>query len=71
MIDVRTTFNDGHTRYYQGERVSENNFDPDDLAKFAAYGWISEEGAKAPVAVQNAEFTLDIKDGQLGHTQEF
>lgn len=71
MLEIITTFNDGHTRYYQGERVSESNFDPAELAKFVAYGWIAKEGAAPTVAVQNAELTLDIKDGQLGHKQEF
>lgn len=70
MYDVVTTFNDGHARYYQGERVVAQNFDPADLSKFVEYCWIKPVGAE-PASVQSGvEFTLDIQDGRLGQETE-
>lgn len=67
MIEVVTTFNDGATRYYAGERVSEQNFQPENLKKFLEYGWVNEEGAQVAPLAQGVEATLDIHNGQQGH----
>ena len=67
MIEVVTTFNDGATRYYAGERVSENNFHPENLKKFLEYGWAKEQGADAAPLAQGVEATLDIHNGSQGH----
>lgn len=67
MIEVVTTFNDGATRHYAGERVSEQNFQPENLKKFLEYGWVKEEGARAAPLAQGVEATLDIHNGQQGH----
>ena len=45
MIEVVTTFNDGAVRYYAGERVAAQNFQPENLKKFLEYGWAKEQGA--------------------------
>lgn len=71
MIEIVTTFNDGHTRYYAGERVSENNFQPENLKKFLEYGWAKEQGTAGSPLAQSVTATLDIKDGYLGHKSEF
>ena len=67
MIEVVTTFNDGHTRYYAGELVSANNFQPENLKKFIDYGWVKEQGAQGAALAQGVEATLDIHNGQQGH----
>ena len=67
MIEVVTTFNDGATRYYAGERVAENNFQPESLKKFLEYGWAKEQGADAAPLAQGVESTLDIHNGSQGH----
>lgn len=67
MIEVVTTFNDGATRYYEGELASENNFQPEHLKKFLEYGWAKEQGADAAPLAQGVEATLDIHNGQIGH----
>ena len=67
MIEVVTTFNDGATRYYAGERVSKNNFQPESLKKFHEYGWAKEQGADAAPLAQGVESTLDIHNGSQGH----
>ena len=66
MIEVVTTFNDGATRYYAGERVSENNFQPENLKKFLEYGWAKEQGAASAPLAQGVEATLDIHNGSQG-----
>ena len=55
MIEVVTTFNDGHTRYYAGELVSANNFQPENLKKFIDYGWVKEQGAQGAALAQAVE----------------
>ena len=70
MIEVVTTFNDGATRYYAGERVSENNFQPEYLKKFLEYGWAKQQGANAAPLAQGVEATLDIHNGQQGQTSK-
>lgn len=70
MYEVMTTFNDGPTRYYEGERVSANNFDPDDLDRFKDYGWVAQLGSGAVPAQAGVEITLDIQDGRLGQATE-
>ena len=67
MIEVVTTFNDGHTRYYAGELASENNFQPENLKKFIEYGWAKEQDAPAAPLAQGATATLDIHNGRQGH----
>ena len=67
MIEVVTTFNDGHTRYFAGERVSANNFQPENLKKFLEYGWAKEQGADATPLAQGTNATLDIHNGRQGH----
>ena len=67
MIEVVTTFNDGHTRYYAGELVSANNFQPENLKKFIDYGWVKEQGAQGAALAQGVEATLDIHNGSQGH----
>lgn len=66
MIEIVTTFNDGHTRYFAGERVSSNNFQPENLKKFLEYGWAKEQGADAAPLAQGVESTLDIHNGSQG-----
>ena len=70
MIEIVTTFNDGHTRYFAGERVSANNFQPENLKKFLEYGWAKEQGAEGAALQQGVGVTLDIPDGQIGHKTE-
>ena len=70
MIEVVTTFNDGPTRYYAGERVSENNFQPEHLKKFLEYGWAKEQGAASAPLAQGVEATLDIHNGQQGQASK-
>lgn len=70
MYEVMTTFNDGPTHYYEGERVSANNFDPDDLDRFKDYGWVAPVGSGAVPAQAGVELTLDIQDGRLGQATE-
>lgn len=70
MIEIVTTFNDGHTRYYAGECVSENNFQTEDLKKFLEYGWAKEQGAEGAALQQGVGVTLGIHDGQIGHKTE-
>lgn len=70
MIEVMTTFNDGHTRYYAGELVSANNFQPENLKKFLEYGWVKEQGAQGAALAQGVEATLDIHNGQQGQTSK-
>lgn len=71
MIEVVTTFNDGVTRYYEGELLSENNFQPEALKNFSTYGWLKEQGTAGSPLAQGVTATLNIKDGYLGHTSEF
>lgn len=70
MYEVLTTFNDGPTRYYKGERVSASNFDPDDLDRFKDYGWVGQGGSGAVPAQDGVELTLNIQDGRLGQDTE-
>ena len=70
MIEIVTTFNDGHTRYFAGERVSANNFQPENLKKLLEYGWAKEQGAEGAALQQGVGVTLDIHDGQIGHKTE-
>lgn len=70
MIEVVTTFNDGHTRYYAGELVSANNFQPENLKKFLEYGWVKEQGAQGAALAQGVVATLDIHNGQQGQTSK-
>ena len=67
MIEVVTTFNDGATRYYAGERVAAQNFQPENLKKFLEYGWVKEQGAAGASLAQGVEATLDIHNGSQGH----
>lgn len=67
MIEIVTTFNDGHTRYYAGECVSESNFQAENLKKFLEYGWAKEQGADAAPLARGVEATLDIHNGSQGH----
>ncbi len=67
MIEVVTTFNDGAVRYYAGERVSENNFQPEYLKKFLEYGWAKEQGAASAPLAQGVETALNIHNGSQGH----
>jgi hypothetical protein len=67
MIEVVTTFNDGAVRYYEGELLSENNFQPENLKKFLEYGWVKEQGAAPAPLAQGVEATLDIHNGSQGH----
>lgn len=66
MIEVVTTFNDGATRYYEGELASENNFQPENLKKFLEYGWVKKQGAAGASLAQGVEATLDIHNGSQG-----
>ena len=70
MIEVVTTFNDGHTRYYAGELVSANNFQPENLKKFIDYGWVKEHGAQGAALAHGVEATLDVHNGQHGQTSK-
>ena len=70
MIEVVTTFNDGATRYYAGERVSENNFQPEHLKKFLEYGWVKEQGADAAPLAQGVMATLDIHNARQGQNSK-
>ena len=70
MIEVVTTFNDGATRYYAGERVSENNFQPEHLKKFLEYGWAKEQGADAAPLAQGVMATLDIHNARQGQNSK-
>ena len=70
MIEVVTTFNDGATRYYAGERVAAQNFQPDNLKKFLEYGWAKEQGADAAPLAQSVEATLNIHNGQQGQASK-
>ena len=70
MIEVVMTFNDGHTRYYAGELVSKNNFQPENLKKFIEYGWAQKHGREGAQAAQGVEATLDIHSGQIGQTSK-
>ena len=70
MIEVVTTFNDGATRYYAGELVSANNFQPENLKKFLEYGWAKEQGAQSAPLAHGVEATLDIHNGQQGQTSK-
>ena len=71
LLEAVTTFNDGATRYYEGELLSANNFQPEDLKKFVEYGWLKEQGTAGSPLAQGVTATLDIKDGYLGHKSEF
>ena len=70
MIEVVTTFNDGATRYYAGERVSKNNFQPESLKKFLEYGWAKEQGADAAPLAQGVMATLDIHNARQGQNSK-
>lgn len=70
MIEIVTTFNDGATRYYEGELVSENNFQPESLTNFLEYGWAKVYGAAGLPLQQGVEATLDIHNGQIGHNSK-
>ena len=70
MIEVVTTFNDGATRYYAGELVSANNFQPENLKKFLEYGWVKEECVQAAPLAHGVEATLDIHNGQHGQNSK-
>ncbi|MDX9716269.1 MAG: hypothetical protein RBT67_02745 [Thauera sp.] len=70
MIEVVTTFNDGHTRYYAGERVAAQNFQPENLKKFLEYGWVKEECAQAAPLAHGVGATLDIHNGQQGQASK-
>lgn len=67
MIEIVTQFNDGHTRYYEGERVSEKNFQPENLEKFLGYGWAKRQGTAGAALQQGEAAALDIHNGQIGH----
>ena len=71
MLEVVITFNDGATRYYEGELLSANNFQPEALKNFLEYGWLKEQGTAGSPLAQGVTATLDIKDGYLGHKSEF
>ena len=70
MIEVVTTFNDGAVRYYAGERVSENNFQPENLKKFLEYGWAKEQGAAGVPLPEGVGADLDIHNGRIGHNSK-
>lgn len=70
MYDVVITFNNGHQRYYEGERVAASNFSAEKLSDFLRYGWLKAPGAAGNPIPTGVAVTLDIQDGQLGHDSE-
>lgn len=70
MYDVVITFNNGHQRYYEGERVAASNFEAETLSNFVSYGWLKAPGVAGNPIPTGVAVTLDIQDGQLGHDSE-
>lgn len=68
MLEVVMTFNEGATRYYKGEVVSEQNFPAERIAVFKAHGWVKEKGDDAVPRATSDAVTLDIHDGRIGQT---
>lgn len=67
FLNVITDFKDGRTCYYEGERVSVNNFEPEALQRAIGAGWIAEFGSDAVPLSSNAEFTIDVHDANHAH----
>lgn len=70
MLEVVMTFNEGATRYYKGEVVSEQNFPAERIAVFKGHGWVKEQGADAAPREAGGVTTLDIHDGQHGQNSK-
>ena len=68
LVDIVIDFKDGRTSYYEGERVW---MEPEEAAKFCGYGWAKEPGAQAAPLPTGVNATLNIHDGQIGHTSEY
>lgn len=68
MITVSIDFVDGYNRYFAGESVDERSFEPDDLARFLEYGWVSDGVERNPTVTQAAE--LVVHDSIISPTSE-
>lgn len=68
LVDVQIDFKDGYTNYHAGERVW---LEDDEAEKFLGYGWVTAPGVKVVLPPQGQNTTLNIHDGQLGHTSEY
>lgn len=69
MLTIKIDFKHNRTCYFEGEVVSENNFEPEALQSFLTYGWVSRRGEHTPVTAE-AGTTLNIHNGRIGHTQK-
>jgi hypothetical protein len=66
MLEVLTNFNEGATRYYKGERVSESNFAAGRVDVLQTYGWLSG-GVPAAAATKTS---LNIHDAVVSINSE-
>ncbi len=60
-------FKDGYDSYSKGEL---REMADDKIKQFAGYGWVAAEGVETGQPFVG-EQTLNIHDGQLGHTSEY
>lgn len=65
MIEVKSEFLDGATRYYAGEVVSEQNFSTEALAAYRRAGWLAggvvDDGPNEAPTVRPADLKINIK----------
>lgn len=71
MLDIKTTFLAGAQKFFEGERVSEDNFTAADIERFVGYGWLATAGDSRVPLQTGVELTLDIQDGRMGHKSEY
>lgn len=60
-------FKDGYENYHRGEL---REMADDKIRQFAGYGWVAAEGVETGTPFTGSQ-TLNIHDGQLGHSSEY